>query len=539
MESKKNTKDIKQQKKSYKLNLTSTDTINQCYVYITNFLFALRNDQELMFKIIQKAPINPETEKCFSLFIMNNFYENILSPSYIEDELLALIERSLNYEINLLNSKFDYNNFLDKTATGFLLGGLISKNDVKSYFNMLLKSVIEKMENKNKEWNFSVNKIANYVSIKKQKEKEMKNKKFQNKTNNNNNFDNSIDFSTLKINIKEQQEEDNFFYDTYISDLKIKDLKKKMKDLNEDMKIYIQKQIDESENNEDIYSNTRFLDLVYNSSEPNEVLSYYQKDFMNCINIIKDIFNLLNQNIHLVPFSVKCICKIISLLLKRKFKDISKIEINTFIGKFFFEKLFNPIIRRPDYNALITSFIISKQTRNNIDYICEIIKNLVSGKFFRGIKDVNYTPFNCFFLHDSMPLAIEFFDKIINVNLPPYIEKLINDPENDNYYYNYFEENKNEFALQKSICFTVKDFLCLFNIVKENKEFFLQTSTCKDLKEEKIKNNRRMFGLTIDKLSIKIHGERLKTHLEKEENEKVINFYLNQKLYIIKNLQSY
>ncbi len=178
MDLKKNSKMKNEKKKSYKLNLSSTELINQCYVYITNFLFALRNDQELMFKIIQKAPLNPETEKCFSLFIMNNFYENILSPSYIEEELLALIERSLNYEINLLNSKFDYNNFLDKTATGFLLGGLISKNDVKSYFNMLLKSVIEKMENKNKEWNFSVNKIANYVSIKKQKEKEMKNKKF-------------------------------------------------------------------------------------------------------------------------------------------------------------------------------------------------------------------------------------------------------------------------------------------------------------------------------------------------------------------------
>ena len=55
-----------------------------------------------MFKIIQKAPLNTETQNCFSGFIMNNFYENILSPSYIEDELLALIGRSLNYEINLL-----------------------------------------------------------------------------------------------------------------------------------------------------------------------------------------------------------------------------------------------------------------------------------------------------------------------------------------------------------------------------------------------------------------------------------------------------
>ena len=37
--------------------------------------------------------------------------DNILSPSYIEDELLALIGRSLNYEINLLKSNNDYNSF--------------------------------------------------------------------------------------------------------------------------------------------------------------------------------------------------------------------------------------------------------------------------------------------------------------------------------------------------------------------------------------------------------------------------------------------
>ena len=477
-----------------------------------------------MFKIIQKAPLNTETQNCFSGFIMNNFYENILSPSYIEDELLALIGRSLNYEINLLKSNNDYNSFLYNTSIGYLLEGLILKNDVISYFNMILKNVIEKMESKNKKWNFSVPSIAEFV-LKRKKEIEMKNK---NKSNLNLS-DNSLDFSNYKIYNKEQEEE-NYFYDHYISDLKIKDLKEKMKNLNEDMKVYIQKIIDESENDENIYSNTVFLELVYNSADPNEVLSYYQQDFMNCIGIIKDIFNLLNQYIHLVPFSVKCICKIISILIQRKFKNISKIERNAYIGKFFFEILFNRIITRPDYNALITSFIISKQTRENVNYICGIIKYLVIGKFFRGLRNSNYTPFNNFFLN-SMPLTIEFFDKIINVNLPPYIEKLINDPENDNYYYNFFEENKNEFALQKSICFTIQDFLCLFNIVKENKSFFIETPTGNDLNEEKTKKNKRkIFGLTIDKLSIKVHNDRLKAHLEKEEKENIINYYLKSEI---------
>jgi hypothetical protein len=54
-----------------------------------------------MFKIIQKAKVE-DSENCLSSLIINNFYENILSPSYIEDELLALLERGLRYEINNL-----------------------------------------------------------------------------------------------------------------------------------------------------------------------------------------------------------------------------------------------------------------------------------------------------------------------------------------------------------------------------------------------------------------------------------------------------
>ena len=47
-------------KKNYKyiLNTSYLDALDQCNVYIKNFLFSLRNDQELMFKIIQKSTIN-------------------------------------------------------------------------------------------------------------------------------------------------------------------------------------------------------------------------------------------------------------------------------------------------------------------------------------------------------------------------------------------------------------------------------------------------------------------------------------------------
>ena len=56
-----------------------------------------------MFKIIQKST-TVDAEKCLSNFLINNCYENILSPSYIEDELLCLILRSLRFQIDQLKN---------------------------------------------------------------------------------------------------------------------------------------------------------------------------------------------------------------------------------------------------------------------------------------------------------------------------------------------------------------------------------------------------------------------------------------------------
>ena len=55
-----------------------------------------------------------DSDNCLSK--LNNFYENILSASYIEDELLALIGRSLREEINKYILSFftyiSYNNHI-------------------------------------------------------------------------------------------------------------------------------------------------------------------------------------------------------------------------------------------------------------------------------------------------------------------------------------------------------------------------------------------------------------------------------------------
>ena len=97
----------KKENEKFILNNEPIQQLRESYNYIRNFLFCLRNDEELMFKIIQKASIE-DSENCLSKLLINNFYENILSASYIEDELLTLIGRSLRENLINILSSFNY-----------------------------------------------------------------------------------------------------------------------------------------------------------------------------------------------------------------------------------------------------------------------------------------------------------------------------------------------------------------------------------------------------------------------------------------------
>ena len=116
------------------------------------------------------------------------------------------------------------------------------------------------------------------------------------------------------------------------------------------------------------------------------------------------------------------IYKIILLIIKKKFKDVNEAEINSFIAKFFFDKLFAPIFENPGLGASIDNIIISGSTKHNISIINIVMKKLTAGRLFRnGIEsDSDYTPFNWYFI-DKMPEVFKFFDSITKVTLPSFI----------------------------------------------------------------------------------------------------------------------
>ena len=511
---------------------TQKDNLKNLNNYIPKYLLYLWDEPELIVKLLKNSNIK-DIKTHLAPLLTNNFYENILSVNYIEENFLYVLCLLLKDEIKNLNSTNDVQKFLQETPCGCLLDQLLNKNDIKSYFKIIIQNVIENIEINcsEKEMNFNIEKIEKEIqdsftnnpknkkkqnnllakddiifrkdipSTKKNTCQESFLADFENIENismlstsiNYKKNNNALIFNGLKLQENEKNKEKELFdiesYDLfstkYIPDLSINELYLRLKTCdNFKMKDYYQFQInnskqnklinnDELENNSQMnnnfYSNEKFLETVLKSKGSDLIIYCYQYDFMKVINIIEELFKSLLGNLPLLPYSIKCLCKMISILIKKKFHGLSNIEENSFVAKFFFCKLFAPIFKNPATHALINKYLISRKTIHNLEIITPIILQLVSGRLYRnGGKHSDFTPFNWFFL-DQMPSVLKFFDYIKHkVKLPSFIEKCLEDKLDDSFKYDYFEENPEEVICHRSICFNINDINCLLENMKNN-----------------------------------------------------------------------
>ena len=430
-------------------------------------------------KIVANLIINSKKEDIqtnIAPLIVNNFYENILSSSYIEDQLLYVFGMVLKNEIdNEITQKKDYIKFLENTPCGILLEQLKMKQDVQTYFKTLIFKIVTHLEEENSsfEINFNVKKIQeDFNKTKEEIEAEYKRTGKKQKVINSDFFKKTNDEFESKNENEEQAKDIEVFNIKYIPNLNKEEYKKIM-DKNEKNKImndFLLSQYQMCMENPKIFTNETFLKNIFDCTPSNDILASYQIDFMKVIKILDSFFKSLKKNLYLLPYSVKCVCKMIFLMIKKKFADLPIVEQNAYISKFFFHKLFSPIFENPGIGAFINNFIISEVTQNNLKVISLVIKQLFSGKFFLdGWEKGDFTPFNWYFI-DKIPEVYQFFENLKQVTLPPFIEKLINGELNKSFEYNYFKENPEEGIFHRSICFSFKDLCVIINNMKEMKD---------------------------------------------------------------------
>ena len=317
-------------------------------IFISTFLTGLWNYPEAMFKILKNTG-GKEIKTNLAPLIVDNFYTNYLSGNYMENNLLYIIALMLKDEIDKLMDLSQVETFLDNTRCGYLLEQLPKKADIQIFFKKVIIKTIEKIESlcSFREINFNV--LRRGEEVKKMKESIDKgekkgNKKIENITEEaykrmitNQIEDPSINFSREDSHMIPKKDEGDNFVKKYVPDITLKEFEKRAKkakdENNNNLSDYFDKFVQEikEKKNNNLFANASLMSDLLSTSYPPCVLTFYQNDFLQVVSFIEQLIDDLIENILLLPYSVKCICKIISILIKNKFRNIKKTEINGFI----------------------------------------------------------------------------------------------------------------------------------------------------------------------------------------------------------------
>ena len=271
--------------------------------YIPNLMNRLWEQPKLVVSIIQHAKLN-DLKNHLAPFFTNNFYENILSSHYIEDNLMYILSLLIKSEIESLTSPNQNSNFLEETPCGILLGELRRKNDIQSYFKNIIINAIEDLEanHSNNKIDFDTDKIVNFsekIDTKKdKKENEIYRKYSFSEQNSDNNYLEE-DINRDKIKAQKEQEE---FNQKYIPNLDNKALLKIIEENKDDKEIYdyIYPKLSKCEKEEHIFTNRRLFHFLNKYNHPERLLLSYQNHLMIAVNFLDKI---IKKNYRQLPLN--------------------------------------------------------------------------------------------------------------------------------------------------------------------------------------------------------------------------------------------
>ena len=498
------------------------DILRDLNTYIPNLMNRLWEQPKIVVSVIEHAK-KEELKKHLAPLFANNFYENILSSYYIEDNLMYVLTLLIQNEINKLNTINKKNTFLENTNCGIFLEELRRKSDIQAYFYNIIANAIENLEANKSTFkiNFGPDEIAKFQT-KKHSNKDDAYLKYP--TNEQVSESESLEGQT-RDKKKDQNEQENF-NKNYIPNLDKVALKKLIEENKNDKNMYdyLYSKLTECEKDEKIFANERLLTHFSKFKKPEGLIIIYQKYFMVVINFIDQIIEKILNSFHLVPYSIKCLCRIISEAITKKFPTINIPEKNAFIAKFFFGKLLLPILKNPGVEAFVNNFI-SENSLYNLKIISNILERYVSGTFYKANEEeFNYTPYNWYFINNTKNI-FKIFEELIKVRFPLFIENLVNNKLPPDYEYDYFKENPDEVVNYRSIFFNIEQVKILAETMDANeKEIF------KDKKSIKIKkaveklmqtNNQQLFqGIINSEREIKSEVKKDKNKKKEKEKEK-------------------
>ena len=507
--------------------------------FLKDFFFYFRENNEEMLKLINL--LNQEQRQMIIPFLCHFFYENFFMESIEQEEIFYLIYLLLEKEIdNMCAPKYEIKNYID-----IVLNSLIREiNEIHSiyysldiigesrthYKNFVKYKIHNSFYNMNKQ-NFYENEIF-FSQTSSSKHADKKSSSISiNKTMTSKNrisisqwdeLDSDLIYETSYINNFLNKNFFNILNENYINYLLYKEKEPFMK-------LFYLKQLKQinSLKNQNLYNckDYYYEKMVKAGNISKKSIEQYNAGYSLIIKFIYDLLTKLEIKV-IIPYSIKVICRLIYLLVQKKFKNISEMQKTILVCNFIFDKLIFPILENPDCSKISKNMIITVNTRKNLFNVSLVLKKLIRGELFCEEKFENYNIFNKFIIENFFRLKT-IVQNFINVKLPDKILSLLDKFYNDENFslaerkiesseinYDYFKENPSEFMQHDSICFNIDQFFLLYDIVNNNKDTFIIEGS----KFDKIFNNLSKYIHNFEK-SNKNYYVIIKENYSKEEEK--------------------
>ena len=493
---------------------------------IKNLLFLIRNNYDYITKIVSLIEETDEQEKVDSLveLFCNQFYDNILIPNPEQEELLILMYKLLEEEITPMNSASVDEFLSDNTFLGKFISSYINKRELKVFLKMLLNPLILSIENSGLEcMDMSLQNINREVN--KRKDERISDKNFDAwlreipKTNVN--FkkyympgNEEMNEDDVKEEKKDDTKQEKIVYNSdYKEELTLDKIYNKItNEKNNDIKEIYLYQLEQIGNDPDIFTNAGIklvINDTYFQNNRQLILKKYFENFLFIKDKIDYLIQALIDRISTIPYTVRCICKVISLLMQKKFPSLPTFLRNSFIGKFIFDKCIFPVLSLENKNVM-DSRIFSQNTKRCLNVIISVLSNANRCSLYPTTTDTEKTVFN-YYLFEIIPLINKFYEKVIDIELPKTLEELIakvklkieqnidnkifhfrrknikrridptkkeieikKEPEKleEEIKYNYFKNNDDEIMHLESICFSAQDILFILSLIQKKPKLF-------------------------------------------------------------------
>ena len=490
------------------------------YDIINKVVFLIRNNNDLLINLIENCPSNSFDQ--FSDFLVNFFFNNTIDTSFNEEELIIIIyliiEKNILNEINESEEEKKENNiYSNKSFIYYLFKNLTRKPDVRSFTFSILSKYIIQFE----EYNDSIS-IETKVLKNRNRSKSINQKLIEMKRERNNSFsfnkENNLDVNELSKTftysnfnnntgkyieeiLEDSSDSSDYNMETNIENTEIDPffkennitldfLQNKFFEYEQDgkddnvtiaMKTFIFNNINLlSRDNNEMFSNNVKVAILKKYETVNKdngkLIEKIKTNYNIITKCIDEILDTLKENIVSSPYIIKSINSILYVLISQKYSKerLENVAYQTliFLSNFLIGTIIIPLIINPYFNGIVTKGVVSKISKDNLEIISKILKQIISGNLFSNATEPEYTMFNKYIIN-TLPKIFEIIDKMNsqkNFKLSRAIRNLINsfDNERRNLNYNIFEENQ-ENIQQQNVCFSWLDLIILIDTIKASK----------------------------------------------------------------------